>query len=97
MAFQVIDDSGGSSIGKSCWVYMTGTYDGTTKKHYQNGSWVRDDVGGVGGAITSSQAEVTIGSRFDIQNFGGLLDEVRLSNVTRSADWITYRFILYSL
>jgi hypothetical protein len=83
-------DSGSSSIAKYVWVYITFTYNGSVKVHYQNGSWVRDDTGGSGPlSATPSVAPVYIGSRWGpTANYGGILDEVRLSKVARSLEWI---------
>jgi hypothetical protein len=93
IVFYAGSESGTSEIPKSKWIYVTFTYYDSLKVHYQNGSWVRDDIGGGGPIGASSQAPVTIGAREGpTQNFGGILDEVRISNVERSAEWIETEF-----
>jgi hypothetical protein len=92
--FNAGGDTGAYAIGKSMWVYVSYTYDGTRKVHYRNGTEVRDDTGG-GGPISStvSSLSVAIGARTGgEQNFAGILDEVRISKVTRSADWLLTEF-----
>ncbi|UCH89237.1 MAG: DUF2341 domain-containing protein [Thermoplasmata archaeon] len=88
--FTAANDGGANQVGLGVWVYVSFTYDGSTKDHYHNGSWVRDDTGGSGPLYPSaSSAPVTIGARVGgSQNFAGILDEVRIAKVTRSAGWV---------
>jgi hypothetical protein len=92
--FNTAGDTGANTIGKSVWVYVSFTYDGTTKIHYHNGTFVRDDTGGSGPlSATVSSAPVTIGAREGGgQNFAGTLDEIRISDITHSADWISTEY-----
>jgi hypothetical protein len=94
LMFNAAGDTGANTIGKSVWVYVSFTYDGTIKYHYHNGSEVRTDSGGSGPiSATTSTSSVIIGAREDgSQNFGGTLDEVRISNENRSADWISTEY-----
>jgi hypothetical protein len=83
------DTTTDTTIAKSCWVHFAGTYGGTIKTVYINGTAKITDSGGAGGAITSSNTDVTLGAKTGPeQNFGGILDEIRLSNKNRSAAWI---------
>jgi hypothetical protein len=94
LMFNTAGDTGANTIGKSVWVYVSFTYDGSIKYHYHNGSQVRTDSGGSGPiSATTSTAPVTIGAREGgEQNFAGILDEVRISNVNHSADWISTEY-----
>jgi hypothetical protein len=90
IAFMAGGDSGSSSIAKYVWVYISFTYNGSVKVHYQNGSWVRDDTGGTGPiSATVSSAPVYIGARWGLTaNYGGMMDEIRISKAVRSLEWI---------
>jgi hypothetical protein len=81
------DGSSYVPIVKETWVYITLTYDGTRRLLYANTTEILND-GGSSGPISSSSAGVTLGSRPFSQNFGGILDEVRFSDVVRSPSWI---------
>jgi hypothetical protein len=88
--FNAGDDGGANQVGLGVWVYVSLTYDGSTKIHYHNGTFMRDDTGG-GGPLspTVSTATVTIGAREGGgQNYAGILDEVRIASVYRTAGWI---------
>jgi hypothetical protein len=78
------------------WYYAVGTYSNGTGKIYINGndttnatSWIA-----LGGAPASN---LTIGKRPDntaLTFFNGTMDEIRISNVARSPDWINQTFQL---
>jgi hypothetical protein len=90
LVFDAGDETGAYSPDKKVWIYVSFTYDGATKVHYYDGSEVRDDTGGSGPiSSTLSSAPVTIGARWQGgQSFGGMLDEIRISRRTHSADWV---------
>ncbi|MCP4131294.1 MAG: DUF2341 domain-containing protein [bacterium] len=72
------------------WVHVTGTYDDAsgTGKLYVNGSKVAEktnaDTRGV--ANTATPLRIGHGTAFP-EKFNGLIDELRVSNTVRSADW----------
>jgi hypothetical protein len=75
-------------IDKSTWVYVVFTYDGSARRFYINSSIKVTDLT-ISGPIWASSANVTIGAWEGPQrNYGGILDEVRLSKAARSAEWI---------
>lgn len=82
-----------TSIADNTWYHVTGTYDGSSIKYYINGS-----------QQSTQSATFTIGN-YDTTNglglgapaalgdeFGGTLDEIRVSSVGRSAGWITTEY-----
>jgi hypothetical protein len=71
------------------WLYVVGVYDGTNNAMiYVNGSWAAT-VPNTGTPITPVATSVEIGrSLSGTIEFDGLIDEVRISSLDRSADWI---------
>lgn len=77
-----------SPMPTSQWVYVSGTYDGSYVRLYRDGTLVRTS-GYVGRKLPSSGIGFRIGHRWDgTENWPGTIDEVRLSNVTRSPTWL---------
>lgn len=84
--FRVLESPGGLSTG--VLTHVVGTYNGATQRLYVNGSQVssRSQTGNV----DTTAGAVAIG-RLGSDNsayFDGQIDEVRISNVERSASWI---------
>jgi len=86
--------SGGSSIQPSysystnVWQHWVGTYDGSSAILYLNGSNVASASGS--GTLNDSGYSLLFGN-LELYSlfFDGVLDEVRISNTPRSADWIS--------
>jgi YD repeat-containing protein len=80
--------SGTNSIAPGAWHYAAYTRTGN------NGTYALyfDGVfkGQVAGGVTNTSSTITLGTRADFtpQALNGLLDETRISNIARSADWI---------
>jgi hypothetical protein len=86
------DGSSGIPIIKSNWVFMSFTYNGSSQMLYYNDTLELEDTG-MSGPMWSSTADVTIGVRKSpMHNYAGLLDELRFSNVARSAEWIATEY-----
>ncbi|MHA2472885.1 MAG: DUF2341 domain-containing protein, partial [Promethearchaeota archaeon] len=66
------------------WYHVVGVYDGSSATIFVDGNVVLSSPHS--GSITGNFDPVRIG--LDDQEFDGLIDEVRISNVVRSADWI---------
>ena len=88
----ILIDSGRKSIHatsvlpKSDWVQVVHTYDGQSERVYVNG---RLDVP----AATPSTLEILTPVRMQIgERFIGDIDEVRISKVARSADWVKLQY-----
>lgn len=78
-----------AAMPASSWNYWTGVYDGTTWRLYKNGV---QDNSSVDTAPVTSTARGGIGA-LDVNGAFGrvpdaVMDEVRVSNTARSADWI---------
>lgn len=77
----------------NAWNYQVYTYDSTLSsartKGYLNGAYVNSD-NSQSGAVRASAAPLWLGifQSGDNRNFPGKVDELRISNVARSADWI---------
>ena len=94
------DESGGYSWLSSGvdvdtnWHYIVGTFDGTTKRIYVDGEFKTSEDKTIGG---KENLDFHIGVAYHNLNykFDGKVDEVRVSNVERSAAWInqTYQLI----
>ena len=75
-------------VAKSTWVYIVGTYDGSSLILYLNGTNAYQKS--QSGPLMSSSAPTSIGGRDNTPGdpFGGFLDEARFSKVARSAEWV---------
>lgn len=74
-----------TSLQPQTWYHLCGTWDGTTARLYVNG--IEEAAASAEGDINTSSRILRIGA---IENrFGPCqIDEVRISNVGRSADWV---------
>lgn len=78
-----------NTITDKTWYYVAGTYDGSAGIVYFNG--INDGNEEFSGAIDEDATEVQIGRRprTDLPDWlRGIVDEVRLSKIARSASWI---------
>jgi hypothetical protein len=66
------------------WDHFAGTYDGTTMRIYQNGELVAEKVHPVGGGVVIDN-DVFIGFWPNASGFAGVIGEVRIWTVVRSA------------
>ena len=96
LAFIVGDDSDwyraiGAPITDGEWMYVVGVYDATTQtvNLYKNGVRVVEANGPVY-LQSNVTTTLTIGASEDTsQNWIGIIDEARISNLARSAEWIS--------
>jgi outer membrane protein assembly factor BamB len=78
------DAVGTAKLAANSWSYLTETYDGSTLRLYVNGTLVTSTAHT--GAIATSTNPLQIGGDSIYgQNFGGLIDEVRVYNVALTA------------
>jgi len=83
----------GQALLGNTWYHYVGTYDGTTVRAYLNG--VQVGVSGTTtGAIRASGYDPSIGRNpaYNGDYLAGVTDEVRISNIARSADWIATQY-----
>lgn len=83
-----------ASLTAGQWVHLAGTFDGTAWKLYINGaldSSASDSTHPTNSAPWAIGADITadIGT---VEYLNGVIDEVRISNVARGADWIATQF-----
>jgi hypothetical protein len=76
------------ALATGAWYYVVGTWDGTTQNLYKNGGLVAGPQ--VPGGTLDATTGVDISS--PTEPMDGLLDEVRVSNIARSQDWITTEY-----
>jgi tetratricopeptide (TPR) repeat protein len=81
-----------NSVVSNAWQYMAGTWDGSTARLYLNGAQIDDDVS-FSGPLYQTATEVRIGSTSYYDEWDGLIDEVRISNIGRSGDWVRAQYL----
>lgn len=82
------------TISAATWYYVVGTRNGANWILYVNGA--QDNTASDATTSTNSAkwaigADLTVGSG-NIEFWNGILDEVRISNIARSADWIATNY-----
>jgi len=80
-------DTSVTTVSLDTWYHLVGTYDGTNLKLYSNGVLAATATGTVTWSADSPIA-LAVNSRYH----HAIYDEFRLSNVTRSAAWITTEY-----
>jgi hypothetical protein len=81
------------SVTAGSWYYLSTVYDGSTVRMYVNG--VQSGTTTALAAFPTGTQALTIGRRSDTATnraLGGFLDESRISNTARSADWISAEY-----
>ena len=84
---EALDDN---TFDTGVWIYVVGIYKGGEKvKLYVDGALVKESTSNAAaGGIKNVSEEIRIGRAADVTYLDGLIDEVRVSNVARSAAWI---------
>lgn len=87
----IIANTPTNSIGPEIWYYQVGTYTGTQVRIYRDGNFAGSDPHS--GGIFNSSATFKIGIRTTTsQKFEGIVDEVRVSAISRTPDWIRAQY-----
>jgi prepilin-type N-terminal cleavage/methylation domain-containing protein len=84
-----------SSVLSSGWHYIVGTWNGTSPKISIDGadnSQTTVTNGTVSSITTNNNTAMGLGGTSDSHYFKGPIDEVRVSNSVRSADWINFEY-----
>ena len=86
------DVRSGSTLPMSQWIHVAHTYRSGESKVYVNG--VLDGVSKSTGSPLSikTPARMYLGGWYNTYRFAGDIDEVRISKVTRSADWVKLQY-----
>ncbi len=86
-----IDNSG---LSANTWYYLTGTFDGNSMNFYVNGVNSAGSLSSPGSIATNNKPTYIGKGLLDLQTlfFNGVEDEVRVSNVARSASWIASEY-----
>lgn len=83
-----------SSLSTGTWYFVVANFDGTTRRIYLNGTQVVSD--NPGSSHNSNNSNFKIGETCDYcgggEYFDGIIDEVRVSDTARSADWIATEY-----
>ena len=85
--------NGATTLSTNTWYYGTGTFDGTDRRIYLNGALDATPSPGSYAGITGSNTSVG-NDRYtaSANTFDGIIDEVRISSVARSANWIATEY-----
>jgi hypothetical protein len=82
----------GGTITAGKWTYVSGTYDGTTLRLYVDGVQVGTTASTINIGTTNVPLDIGYNSGYLQEAFEGALDEARISNAVRSADWISTEY-----
>lgn len=89
--FSGADVTGGSTLAQSQWYHVVHTYKNGEARLYVNG--VQDGITTGGTALNiPTPSRMYIGGWWGSYNFAGDVDEVRISKVTRSANWVKMEY-----
>ena len=90
--FSGADVEGGSTLATSRWIHVAHAFKNGESRVYVNG--VLDGVSTSTDAplAIKSPARMYLGGWYDNYRFVGDIDEVRISKVTRSADWVKLQY-----
>jgi PKD repeat protein len=89
----------GSTLSSSTWYYYAVVVNSNTPNLFKNGvqeTW-HDDTGSRPYTFSHAACDASIGARWTTEptttvNFKGTIDELRVSNVVRSADWLSTEY-----
>jgi hypothetical protein len=83
--------TGATTISPNTWYYIAGTWNGTIRTIYLNGN--QENSSSRTGTIGTDTSPLYLGGRIEGTDLiDGILDEVRISNISRSASWITTEY-----
>ncbi len=90
--FSGADVASKTTLHSSEWVHVVHTYEKGNSRIYVNGELDGVSVTNSAPLAIKSPARLWIGGWYNNYNFVGAIDEVRISKVVRSADWIRLQY-----
>ncbi|MFW9915457.1 MAG: DUF2341 domain-containing protein [Candidatus Thorarchaeota archaeon] len=88
--------AGTNRVNASRWNHLVAVFKPSTYgRFYINGQMVDEDTASIPSSIYNTLANVTFGCKsgnINLKFFTGTLDEIRISNVTRSTAWISTQY-----
>jgi hypothetical protein len=74
------------------WYYLTGTFDGNITRLYVNGTQATAS-NSIGTGIQLKSDSLILGDAWHIGFVNGIMDEIRIEKVARSADWVRLSYM----
>jgi biopolymer transport protein ExbB len=99
-AFYIDDGSNNTPVAPAvvvdAWTFVVGTWNNATMTIYQDGTSAAT-LGGVNGTFVNNNNELRFGGVHGTaggnpHEFTGIIDEIKISNIARSADWVATEF-----
>jgi hypothetical protein len=90
--FSGADVAGASNLATSQWIHVVHTYKNGDSRVYVNGALDGTSTNPGAPLALKSPARLYLGGWYDNYRFVGKMDEVRISKVTRSADWVKLQY-----
>ena len=81
-----------ASALSNVWTHLVGVYDGNDLRLYRNGSLDAGPTSKTGNLVAATRPFYIGRNPFDAVTFTGGIDEVRVSDSARSADWIAAQY-----
>lgn len=86
-----------ATVNSGTWKYVVGQRTGTTWKVFVNGTQENSTNVGTSGSISNTNAlEAAALSPTHTNKLNGSLDQIRVDNVARSADWIKIDYVAFT-
>jgi hypothetical protein len=90
--FSGADVAGASTLATAQWIHVVHTYQNGDSRVYVNGALDGTSTNPGAPLALKSPARLYLGGWYDNYRFVGAMDEVRISKVTRSADWVKLQY-----
>lgn len=84
--------AGGNSLPMSQWIHVVHTFKNGDSRVYVNGALAGSSTSTGAPLAIKSPARMYVGGWYNNFKFVGDIDEVRISKVTRSADWVRLQY-----
>jgi hypothetical protein len=82
----------GATLTAGVWTYVVGTYDGSNVRLYANGTQIASASTSISIGTSTRPLGIGYDTEYAQEGFVGTIDEVRISSIARSSDWITTEF-----